>query len=126
MSRIDEALRQAGRKAPATPSGDRDESLEAFPAAVAGDFVAVAERPAHPVAVHESAVMPSSMDVGAERLITHRNAGNVVVEQYRRLAGILHQAQVERGVKVVMLASAQAAEGKTLTAVNLALTLSES
>ena len=49
-----------------------------------------------------------------------------MVEQYRRLAGILHQAQVERGVKVVMLASAQTAEGKTLTAVNLALTLSES
>ena len=49
-----------------------------------------------------------------------------MVEQYRRLAGVLHHAQVERGVKVVMLASAQAAEGKTLTAVNLALTLSES
>jgi protein-tyrosine kinase len=127
MSRIDEALRQAGRKTPAASAGDRDESLQAFPAAVAEvDVVAVAERQAHPVAVHESAVMPSSMDVGAERLITHRNAGNVVIEQYRRLAGILHQAQVERGVKVVMLASAQAAEGKTLTAANLALTLSES
>ena len=74
----------------------------------------------------ECRVVPSPMDFAAERLITHRNAGNVVVEQYRRLAGILHQAQVERGVKVVMLASAQAAEGKTLTAVNLALTLSES
>ena len=59
-------------------------------------------------------------------MITHANADTVVVEQYRRLAAILHQAQVERGVKVVMLASAQTAEGKTLTAVNLALTLSES
>jgi protein-tyrosine kinase len=127
MSRIDEALRQAGRKTPAASPGDRAESLESFPAALAeDDVVAVAERRAHPVALHESAVMPSSMDVGAERLITHRNAGNVVIEQYRRLAGILHQAQVERGVKVVMLASAQAAEGKTLTAANLALTLSES
>jgi protein-tyrosine kinase len=127
MSRIDEALRQAGRKSPAASTGDRDESLQSFPAAVPqDDVVAVAERRAHPVAVHESALMPSSMDVAAERLITHRNAGNVVIEQYRRLAGILHQAQVERGVKVVMLASAQAAEGKTLTAANLALTLSES
>jgi protein-tyrosine kinase len=127
MSRIDEALRQAGRKAPAASSGDHDENLNAFPAAlVEGDVVAVAERPGHPVAIHESALMPSPMDFAAERLITHRNAENVVIEQYRRLAGILHQAQVERGVKVVMLASAQAAEGKTLTAVNLALTLSES
>ena len=127
MSRIDEALRQAGRKTPAASSGDHTDSLDAFPAAlVESEAVAVAERPRHPVAIHESAVMPSPMDVSAERLITHSNAENVVVEQYRRLAGILHQAQVERGVKVVMLASAQAAEGKTLTAVNLALTLSES
>jgi capsular exopolysaccharide synthesis family protein len=48
------------------------------------------------------------------------------VEQYRRLAAVLHQTQVERGTKVVMVASAKAAEGKTLTAANLALTLSES
>jgi len=127
MSRIEEALRQAGRKTPAASSGDHNESLDAFPAALPqGDVVAVAQRPGQPVAIHESAVMPSPMDFAAERLITHSNAQNVVVEQYRRLAGILHQAQVERGVKVVMLASAQAAEGKTLTAVNLALTLSES
>ena len=64
--------------------------------------------------------------MGAERLITHPNADTVVVEQYRKFAAILHQAQVERGIKVVMLASAQTAEGKTLTAANLALTLSES
>lgn len=47
-------------------------------------------------------------------------------EQYRRLAAALHQTQVERGIKKVMVASAVAAEGKTLTALNLALTLSES
>ena len=47
-------------------------------------------------------------------------------EQYRRLAAALHQAQVERGIKKVMVASAVAGEGKTITALNLALTLSES
>jgi protein-tyrosine kinase len=47
-------------------------------------------------------------------------------EQYRRLAAALHQVQVERGIKKVMVASAVAGEGKTLTALNLALTLSES
>ena len=47
-------------------------------------------------------------------------------EQYRRLAAALHQAQVERGVKKVMVASAVAGEGKTITALNLAVTLSES
>jgi protein-tyrosine kinase len=126
MSRIDEALRQAGRKTPAASTEDPDASLNAFPVALAdSDAIAVKEHPG-PAAIHEAAVMPAQTDLAAERLVTHRNAGNVVIEQYRRLAGILHQAQVERGVKVVMVASAQAAEGKTLTAVNLSLTLSES
>lgn len=47
-------------------------------------------------------------------------------EQYRRLAGTLHHAQIERNVGIVMITSALANEGKTLTATNLALTLSES
>ncbi len=47
-------------------------------------------------------------------------------EQYRRLAAALHHAQEATGVKVVMIASAVAGEGKTLTAANLALTFSES
>jgi capsular exopolysaccharide synthesis family protein len=47
-------------------------------------------------------------------------------EQYRKLAAILHHAQVERGLKVIMVSSALPGEGKSLTAVNLALTLSES
>jgi capsular exopolysaccharide synthesis family protein len=48
------------------------------------------------------------------------------VEQYRRLAATLHHDQVERGTRKVMVASAVDGEGKTLTALNLALTLSES
>ena len=44
----------------------------------------------------------------------------------RKLAAALHHAQVQHGTKVVMMASTLAGEGKTLTATNLALTLSES
>jgi protein-tyrosine kinase len=47
-------------------------------------------------------------------------------EQYRRLAATLHHAQTATGLKVIMIASAAPAEGKTLTAANLALTFSES
>ena len=47
-------------------------------------------------------------------------------EQYRRLAASLHHAQALHGVKVVMVTSALVGEGKTLTAANLALTLSQS
>jgi protein-tyrosine kinase len=48
------------------------------------------------------------------------------LEQYRKLAATLHHAQAERGVKVVMTSSSLPGEGKSLTAINLALTLSES
>ena len=59
------------------------------------------------------------------RLVTE-GLSPVLVEQYRRLAAALHDAQVEGGLKVLMLTSALPNEGKTLTTVNLALTLSES
>jgi capsular exopolysaccharide synthesis family protein len=48
------------------------------------------------------------------------------IEQYRRLAATLHHLQVERDVKTIMVTSAVPDEGKTLTAANIALTLSES
>ena len=49
-----------------------------------------------------------------------------MVEQYRHLAAVMHHAQKASGVRSVMVTSALPSEGKTLTATNLALTLSES
>jgi protein-tyrosine kinase len=60
-----------------------------------------------------------------EKLISGK-ADHATVEQFRRLAGRLHLAQAERGTRTVMVTSALVGEGKTLTATNLALTLSES
>jgi|SRR4051794_35740387 protein-tyrosine kinase len=48
------------------------------------------------------------------------------IEHYRKLATALHQAQRQRGVKIVMVASAAPGEGKSLTAANLARMLSGS
>jgi capsular exopolysaccharide synthesis family protein len=48
------------------------------------------------------------------------------VEQYRKVAATLHHAHLEQGTRIVMIASAMAAEGKTITAANLAITLSAS
>jgi capsular exopolysaccharide synthesis family protein len=62
----------------------------------------------------------------AEKVIVDDAITPMSREQYRRLAGVLHDAQAERGLKVILVASAVAGEGKTLTSVNLALTLSES
>jgi capsular exopolysaccharide synthesis family protein len=62
----------------------------------------------------------------AGKLVAEPDMDHATTEQYGRLAAVLHHAQQERGLKTVMVTSAMAGEGKTLTALNLALTLSES
>jgi protein-tyrosine kinase len=61
-----------------------------------------------------------------EKLVTAAGLPPGAIEQYRRLAARLHLAQAEHGTRTVMITSAVLGEGKTLTATNLALTLSES
>lgn len=60
------------------------------------------------------------------KLIVGDGVDPAMVEQYRHLAAVMHHAQKSSGVRSVMVTSALPAEGKTLTATNLALTLSES
>lgn len=62
----------------------------------------------------------------AQKVVVDKRVMPASREQYRRLAASLHHAQAATGTKVVMIASAMPAEGKTLTASNLALTFSES
>jgi capsular exopolysaccharide synthesis family protein len=97
-------------------------------------------KPAHPAVVHvkEAKPEPSSAVVDAsgriedlpiaEKLMLEgdRAGDRAPVEQYRRLAARLLLAQAEHGIRSVMVTSALPGEGKTLTAANLALTLSES
>jgi len=84
------------------------------------------------VAVHLPALpkKPSLLSHVDSRLATKVVVDDMMVpaarEQYRKLAAAMHQAQRANGFKVMMVASALAGEGKTLTAANLALTLSES
>src|SRR5207247_2572301 len=58
--------------------------------------------------------------------IVAQDGESSVVDQYRRRAASLHHAHLQRNVRTVMITSAVASEGKTLTATNLALTLSHS
>jgi len=62
----------------------------------------------------------------ADKVVVNPNVEQALVEQYRRLGAVLHHAQLQHGDRSVMVASAVASEGKTLTATNLALTLSHS
>lgn len=49
-----------------------------------------------------------------------------LIEQFTRLAATLYHAQADNGLRSVMVTSALPGDGKTMTAVNLALVLSES
>jgi capsular exopolysaccharide synthesis family protein len=62
----------------------------------------------------------------ADKLIVSTAMSAPLREHYRQLGATLHHAQAETGVKVLMISSALPEEGKTLTATNIALTLSES
>ena len=97
--------------------------------------VAVPIAPVHPAppkpGVPPAAARPGHLfermpDNLAEKVVVDTKIHPSSREQYRRLAATLHHAQSASGLKVVMVASALQAEGKTLTATNLALTLSES
>lgn len=144
MGRVDEAMRRAA-EARATATDALHVVGDAAPAGGASfEHEAPQERPklrtVTPPAARPSEPAPPAPPARAaatsvfERLDTGLSRKTVVDdqtdplsrEQYRRLAATLHAAQAESGLKVVMVASAVAGEGKTLTATNLALTFSES
>jgi capsular exopolysaccharide synthesis family protein len=59
------------------------------------------------------------------KLVVNEKAEPRAVQQYRRLAGALEEVQGQRRLKALMITSASACDGKTLTSANLALTFSE-
>ena len=152
MSRIDEAMRRAAGEVEASP--DEPTTLVTLPTEGPGDAVALAEeaypaeapgtrRTAKPAteAPSGSAYRTTGVDAPkdpdsslferldarlTEKIVIDENMSAISREQYRRLAAVLHDAQSTTGLQVLMVASAIAGEGKTLTAANLALTFSES
>ena len=142
MSRVDEALaraKAAGAEVVTSPVVEHG-AVALLPADVTPDHwpaeeAAVADVVPEPEL--ELALNTGEQNAQARRTVANRDGASEKlvmapeieqgsVEQYRRLAARLHLAQAEHGIKVVMVASALPGEGKTLTAVNLALTLSES
>jgi protein-tyrosine kinase len=142
MSKIDEALARARNftaEFPAPPAGSTgvDFIAEDQPEAPPIDV------PLAPVAAHvdeaaraqtrsterliEAAGRIEDQPVAEKLMLAGDHAGDrTPVEQYRRLAARLMLAKAEHGITTVMITSALPGEGKTLTASNLALTLSES
>jgi protein-tyrosine kinase len=149
LSRLDEALRRKGQGGSKRVSDDGDGVfVSAWDAA---DELRSEQAPPEPIRVpapitpmplretvrpHERPMIPDARAEERSPVALSRNWGErlaiapeahpMLVEQYRRLAATLHHAQIAGGIRRVMVTSASSDDGKTLTAVNLALVLSES
>jgi protein-tyrosine kinase len=140
MSRITRALERAGHVSAGNHSADDATLPWEFAEAVAlvappadHDVRPVGRRPQPapstlmPV---QADAAPLPMAVGAAvqpcAVATLPELSFAVREEFRQLAAILHHAQREEGVRVLMVASALAGEGKTLVACQIAQTLSGS
>jgi len=152
MSRIEDALKRAGTEGRREQTEPRRGDLHAVETPVVPSWqldrlpaetteperlVAPAAVNVSPVAVpKEPALQPEAppryrarglSPLFAEKLVVGGTGAQASREQYRRLAATLHQnQQQDPGLRVLMIVSAAPGEGKTLTAANLALTLSES
>ena len=131
MSRIDEALRQAGLTptASAAVESAQVDTADVLPTETVEPVKArepVLRVEPLPPQIRVTKPVAGIQFVPDEKLIVHPAASRASIERYRRIAATLHHLQQERGVKVLMVASAAMGEGKTLTSANLALTLSES
>lgn len=136
MSRIDQALERARQMeadavtAGTAPADAPSEALFAEPWNVGHTRTSGAEpkaRTSRPVIAPIHAPSAPNLHPNlVEKAIITTGAPPLAVEQYRRLTAKLHHAQLERQVKRLMVISAVASEGKTLSSVNIALTLSRS
>jgi protein-tyrosine kinase len=139
MGRIDEALRRAAEHedqptVPATvpPANEAFESPWSFagaqvPAPATPEPTTAATPGSGPIIRKEPLALFRHFNRAIEeRLVVGKGSPPLLAEQFRRLAATLHHAQLIQKLKVIMITSANAAEGKSLTAANLALTLSES
>jgi capsular exopolysaccharide synthesis family protein len=134
MSRIDQALRirEGASDTNAIPAKPDPSALRQY-SREAPERGVHPERNAEPTVERASGVPPGPKPAAAltrnprrlARLVSSTPSA-VSVEQYRRLAAALHDEQVESELKTVMITSALPGDGKTLTVVNLALTLAES
>lgn len=142
MGRIDDALKRAAGGAGSVPELHRDRGqVEALQStATVEDYPAEARRPPSarvdhpdvtrgPDRVTRGPDRPEIPDTNAQvagKLVTDPATPAQCIEQYRRLAASLHEMQLQHDIKTVMVSSAVPGEGKTLTSVNLALTLAHS
>jgi protein-tyrosine kinase len=148
MSRINEVLRRA-RSGPAPPRPS-ETSLNEYPAehpsssegkdlTAEGPLASEEDGRAQPYEHDQSSSVRVRTSKGRWTFHTRRlpsTAGRseglaaevspALRERYRKLATTLHDSQIQRGLKTLMVSSARPQEGKTSVALNLARTFGES
>lgn len=129
MSRLGAALERAATGVVAPRTSPEPDAILDVPA----DVFAEADRGRTGEQAVEQAVEPTDPHRFREfnkeyvdKLVVSPSVPHALREQYRRLVANLHHVQEEGGIKTLMVTSAIPDEGKTLTATNIALTLSES
>jgi capsular exopolysaccharide synthesis family protein len=132
MSRIEEALRRVGASRIAAPENEESVAAGRSPWTFPTEPVVRPEMPSPVIGpstlLSDERTLPLTgfSREWAGRLATSPDVSPMLVEQFRRLAATLYHAQTAGHLKVVMVTSAWAGDGKTMTALNLALVLSES
>lgn len=134
MSRIDQAIRRTNGKQAVEGVLPPDQGAflpawtvsepEPGPGVTPPSPAEALSMPERPAGESESPLSISS--AWRDRLATGPHGDPGLVEQFRRLAATLHQAHQAQGLRSVMVTSAGANDGKTLTAINLAVVLAES
>ena len=129
MNRIDEALQRADATARTGPGQAKQQSQFAPAWSVTGSSA-----PDEPTTTLEDVASTDFRNSAGlrlssawrERIANAPDGDPFLIEQFRRLAATLHQEQRTRGLRSVMVTSAGPGDGKTLTAINLAIVLAQS
>jgi protein-tyrosine kinase len=132
LGRIDEALKRAGTEGDVQPSASSGQIFK--PAWSVSEEDEAPALPAESTAVVPMGAPDARPDLGLvgfssrwkERLAVGPDSDVGLTEQYRRLAATLHHRHNVDGLRSLMMTSAAPGDGKTLTAVNLALVLAGS
>ena len=131
MGRIDDALRRSGAPdttVSSTPS-DGEVFVSAWPVSSAPEarlIEASPETPPEPVKESGGELLRDVANYRSDLLTVSKTADAELSGQFRRMAATLYNARDGANLKLVMVTSAGPGEGKTLSAMNLALILSES
>jgi protein-tyrosine kinase len=139
MSRIDQAWRRASgslnqNPEPELPAERGEQTEDAALQRYARETAARAPIEPPVLSPHRTIVaprLPRPRQFGRpqvtfdRKLVVNEKAEPRAVEQYRRLAAALEEIQGQRRLKALMITSASACDGKTLTSANLGLTFSE-